>query len=58
MSDGEYDQEGWGSGDENMVAAGDDRPAFEIEIENNYYEAESMWKTNPEQALTLFESVI
>jgi len=41
-----------------MVAAGDDRPAFEIEIENNYYEAESMWKTNPEQALTLFESVI
>jgi len=53
---GDYDQE-WPSDDDNNNM-GNDQPDHKIQIENNYYEAENLWKTDPDRALPLFESVI
>lgn len=57
MSDygNEYEQE-WGS--DNEVMQGDGRNETEIEIENTYYEAESIMKTQKQEALEKFETVI
>ena len=57
MSDygNEYEQE-WGS--ENEAMEGDGRNDTEIEIENTYYEAESIMKTQKKEALEKFETVI
>lgn len=57
MSDygNEYEQE-WGSeGDAIEGAVGNET---EIEIENNYYEAEGMMKTQKDEALERFETVM
>ncbi len=57
MSDygNEYEQE-WGS--EGDAVEGDGRNETEIEIENTYYEAESLIKTQKNEALEKFETVI
>lgn len=57
MSDFEYDQEGWGS-DQGGDVPMDDRPQEEIEIENNFYEAEGVWKQDAERALIMFKRVV
>ena len=36
----------------------DDRPQEEIEIENNFYEAEGVWKQDAERALIMFKRVV
>jgi COP9 signalosome complex subunit 2 len=57
MSDygNEYEQE-WGS--DGDAAEGDGRNETEIEIENTYYEAEGIMKTQKNEALEKFETVI
>jgi hypothetical protein len=58
MSDygNEYEQEDWGKEGEEGEEEG--RNETEIEIENTYYEAESMMKTQMNEALEKFETVI
>ena len=65
MSDGEYDVEDWGDGDDNgddqwgdANSGGGDVNDDKIEIENNFYEAEGMLKDNPTEALERFETVV
>ena len=64
MSDNEYDMEwegsqnedGWGDDPDAGSNNGSDDP--QIQIENNFYEAEGMWKDEPQDALERFEVVI
>lgn len=58
MSDNEYEME-WGDDEEPAEGnAGGEENNIEIEIENNFYEAESEMKTNKQMALEKFETVI
>ena len=56
MSDCEYEME-WPSDEEGQ--GGDDGGSEgEVEISNNFYQAEVSYKTEPEEALENFETVI
>ena len=55
MSDGEYDQEGWGSSDGSGAGQSDD----DHEIENAFYEGEAIWRDkNYAEAKEKFEVVV
>ena len=56
MSDCEYEME-WPS-DEEAPGGEDDGSEGEVEISNNFYQAEGSYKTEPEEALENFETVI
>jgi len=53
MSDNEYDME-WDSGEDQQDNGNDS----DVEIQNNFYEAEGNMKQNPQDSLDKFETVI
>lgn len=57
MSDGEYEME-WASNEGSENAGADGGSEGEIEIQNNFYEAEGNMKQDPADALEKFETVI
>ena len=53
-SEEEYEAD-WGDSNDEQE---DERPQWEIDIENNFYEGDSLVKNEPEKALEKFEAVI
>ena len=55
MSEGDYEME-WPSDED--VNADDQGSEGEIEVNNNYYEAEGMMKQDPAEAIARFKTVV
>jgi hypothetical protein len=57
MADDDYEME-WGSDDGNDMGAEGCGDEAEILLQNNFYEAEGLLKSDPQQALELFDTVV